>query len=520
MLLEPHRAKVTACGLSLETATRAQLHSGSEAEVKDLLGYGGAGTGLVIPYREDYARVRIDNPGPDGKRYRSPRAQGNHLYVPAILPAGVLEDSSTPLYVTEGEFKSLKACQEGLACVALPGVWSWKTKLHGRSLAIADLDRVTWAKRTVVIVFDSDLAEKPAVAWAEHQLCQELRRRSATVYVLRLPDGARGEKIGLDDYLLAHGVDSFKRLEMLSLADADQATQTFLRVSDLADAYLLRASTPHARIKTGYADLDGVMRGVAPGEAMTVLGRAGVGKTAFALNLIERMTADGQLPTLMFSLEQPGLELFERMASITTGLMGREIEERARQEDPQLTERLLRVCQRWHHVVTVEKPCTIDQLDALIEGARRADFWAEPLRLVVVDYMGLVGQRRQTTPYEHVSTVARELKNIAKRHRVAVVTLCQVNREGGTGGDPITLTMARETGVIEEAADYVLGIWRPELKEGLPREERAALHGQFKVRVLKSRNGPRNKTVTLDFEDTTLRIDNASVASPSPQGEA
>ena len=60
--------------------------------------------------------------------------------------------------------------------------------------------------------------------------------------------------------------------------------------------------------------------------------------------------------------------------------------------------------------------------------------------------------------------------------------------------------------MIEEAADYVLGIWRPELKDGLAREESNKLRGQFKVRVLKSRNGPRNKTVTLHFEDTTLRI--------------
>jgi hypothetical protein len=505
-LLEPHRKKLLACGLTPETWGRAGLHSGSEAEVKDVLGYGGAGTGLVIPYTDVYARVRIDNPGPDGKRYRSPRGRGNRLYVPANLNPGALADTSRPLHVTEGEFKALKACQDGLVCVALPGVWSWKTKLHGQSLPIADLDRVTWKGRAVVIVFDSDLAEKPAVAWAEHQLCQELRGRSAIVYVVRLPDGPGGQKLGLDDYLVAFGVESFRRLEMISLAEGD-STPTFYRIQDLFDAYWLRVQQPHHRITTGYPELDAVMRGIAPGEAMTVLGRAGVGKTAFALNLIDRMTADTKLPTLMFSLEQPGVELFERMASMTTGLVGREIEERARQEDPQLAARLLDVCSRWHHVVTVDQPCTVDQLDALIIAARKADFWAEPLRLVVVDYLGLVGQpRRQLSPYEHVSFVARELKNLAKRHRVGVVTLCQVNREGESGGEPITLTMARETGVIEEAADYVLGIWRPELKDGLSKEQRQEMRGQFKVRVLKSRNGPRNKTVTLHFEDSVLQI--------------
>ena len=66
--------------------------------------------------------------------------------------------------------------------------------------------------------------------------------------------------------------------------------------------------------------------------------------------------------------------------------------------------------------------------------------------------------------------------------------------------------MARETGVIEEAADYILGIWRPELKVGLKKEERQELRGQFKVRVLKNRHGPFPRTMTLRFEDSALRI--------------
>jgi len=110
-----------------------------------------------------------------------------------------------------------------------------------------------------------------------------------------------------------------------------------------------------------------------------------------------------------------------------------------------------------------------------------------------------------------MSQAARELKNIAKRHRVALVTLCQVDREGASGGEPITLRMARDSGVIEEAADYLLGIWRPELREGLEREQRRELRGQFKLRVLKNRHGPAPRTVTLAFEDTTLRITSAGL---------
>ena len=516
-LLEPHRQKLLACGLTPETSGRARLHSGSPAEVREALGYGVQGGGLVIPYDDGYARVRIDNPGPDGKRYRSPAGQGNRLYVPATLAAGVLSDATIPLHLTEGEFKALKATQEGIPCLALPGVWSWKQKLHGKSFPIPDLDRVTWKGRKVVVVFDSDLADKPTVAWAEHALIQELRGRGAEVYVLRLPDGPKGAKVGLDDYLVAEGVAAFRRLPMLTVGEADAEAPVFLRMSDLADAYLLRAGQAHHRLALGYPELEAVLRGFAPGEVCTILARPGVGKTALGLNLLARMAVPAQLPALMFSLEQQGAEVLERIVSLVTGWPGREVEQRARDEDPELTARLAEVCERWWSVVIVDRPCTLEQIDRRLTEARAGQLWAEPLRLVVVDYLGMVGQARPGgSLYEATSRTARELKNFAKRHRVALVLLCQVDREGGNGGEPITLKMARDSGAIEEAADYVLGLWRPELGEGLTKEERRERRGQFVVRVLKNRSGQAPKTVTLHFDPTSLRIEAPPVSTPGP----
>jgi KaiC/GvpD/RAD55 family RecA-like ATPase len=516
-LLEPHRQKLHACGLSTETSSRARLHSGSPAEVRELLGYGVQGGGLVIPYDDGYARVRIDHPGPDGKRYRSPAGQGNRLYVPPTLAADVLADVSIPLHVTEGEFKSLKACQDGIPCLALPGVWSWKTRVHGKAFAIPDLDRVVWKRRKVVIVFDSDLAEKPTVAWAEHALICELRARGAEVYILRLPDGPKGAKVGLDDYLAAEGIKAFRQLPMQNPQEADTEASPFRRMSDIADEYLLRLAQPYHRIQLGYAGLDVVLRGIAPGEVMTALARPGVGKTALLMNLMQRMSADAALPTLFFSLEQQAVEVFERMASMFIGWAGREIEDRSRAEDPLALAQLRDVVERWQHCVIVEKPCTLEQLDALIEQARAAPLWPDPLRLVVVDYLGVVGLGRPgPSLYEQTSRVARTLKNLAKRHRVALLVACQVDREGGSGGEPISLKMARDSGAIEEAADYLLGLWRPALNDKLPREERLAAKGQLVVRVLKNRSGPAPKTVTLHFDPTTLRIEALPSAAPVP----
>lgn len=65
---------------------------------------------------------------------------------------------------------------------------------------------------------------------------------------------------------------------------------------------------------------------------------------------------------LVFSLEMPGVKLFERMASMTIGWPGREIEDRARMEDPKVSERFLEVCRRWEHVVVVARSCALAQV--------------------------------------------------------------------------------------------------------------------------------------------------------------
>jgi hypothetical protein len=223
-LVDAHRDELRASGLTDETIARAGIFSAPERQTREVLGYG-AGAGLVFPYRSlngsaSYARVKLDNPGADGKRYRSPAKQPNRLYVPALLEAAILADTSTPLWLTEGEKKALKACQEGLSCLALPGVWSWRMRdREDRSIPIPDLDHVAWNGRLVYVVFDSDLATNPRVKDAEAALARELSGRGAHVLAVRLPGGPNGQKVGLDDYLLTHSVDTLCALEPVEISE-------------------------------------------------------------------------------------------------------------------------------------------------------------------------------------------------------------------------------------------------------------------------------------------------------------
>ena len=217
-----HLADLRRSGLSDETIVAAGFYSISAEEVAALLGRDDAGSGMAIPYPNctfsngtPYVRVRLDVPLViDGHsvRYLTKKGERNRLYVPSILPGSVLADPSIPLVITEGEKKALKACQEGIRCVGLAGVWCWKTKIDGRSVPLPDLDLVVWPGRLVVIAFDSDSQTKPSVRTAQSRLAKELSARGARVHIVELPSDPDSEKVGLDDYLVAHSRVEFEAL--------------------------------------------------------------------------------------------------------------------------------------------------------------------------------------------------------------------------------------------------------------------------------------------------------------------
>ena len=221
-LNERHLVDLRRSGLNDETIAAAGLHSLSAAEVRGITGVDG-GPGLAIPYPgavfrdgSPYVRVRLDSPRPmsDGSsaRYLTRRGERNHLYLPPNLPSSALSDPTVALTITEGEKKALKACQEGIPCVGLAGVWCWKTKIDGESVALPGLDSIVWRGRQAVIAFDSDSQTNRSVRAAQDALAEELAGREAQVRIPKLPAGPNGEKVGLDDYLLAHTKKEFRAL--------------------------------------------------------------------------------------------------------------------------------------------------------------------------------------------------------------------------------------------------------------------------------------------------------------------
>jgi hypothetical protein len=163
-------------------------------------------TALCFPYPPgDFARIKLF-PSLGKMKYSQPPKTGARLYVPFDVGNG-------PLYICEGEKKTLAAHQAGLNVAGVGGLWNWLSKATG--LPIADLNLIEWGGREVTIVPDSDVFQRVDLMRGVYGLGRELRSLGAIVLVAQIPQSG-AVKVGLDDYLVAGG--AVDRLEVFSLS--------------------------------------------------------------------------------------------------------------------------------------------------------------------------------------------------------------------------------------------------------------------------------------------------------------
>lgn len=260
-LFDNHQQMLAASGIPPERA-RARGYVSVDTKTRlEQLGVTKAGRnlpGLLVPslrkdgstwgyqYRPDEPRLRDGRP----VKYETPIGQQNGLDVPpGVGPK--LDDPGIPLWVTEGVKKADCAAEHGLACVALPGVWSWRgTNSSGGKTAIADWHDVALNDRRVVLAFDSDVTVKREVARALSELAAYLKSKGARVSYCHLPHDEN--KAGLDDYLLAgHTVAD---LQALVRPDAPQV----VKPAPVEQAAPLAPVSQRGPALTGAAALDTV----------------------------------------------------------------------------------------------------------------------------------------------------------------------------------------------------------------------------------------------------------------------
>ena len=245
--LHPHHlTDLRRSGLTEATIAALGFYSVTSDEAAAILGFDPCRDCLAFPFpsrngQKPFVRLKPDVPfvNADGKpaKYLSPKGADNRLY---LAPATrlVLGDAGKPLIVTEGEKKAAKADQDGFPCIGLTGVSCWRQRprdKQGEKIEdapgepIPDLDLVACSGRCVYLCFDSDVSQKVEVKRELWSLRCELVRRGAIVRVVYLPEGDNGAKVGLDDFLIAHGPEALRRL-----LDAAPALDWLQRVKEVA----------------------------------------------------------------------------------------------------------------------------------------------------------------------------------------------------------------------------------------------------------------------------------------------
>jgi replicative DNA helicase len=246
-------------------------------------------------------------------------------------------------------------------------------------------------------------------------------------------------------------------------------------------------------LPTGYPGLDNETAGLQPSELVILAARPSMGKTALALNIAENVAVRNREPVAVFSLEMSKESLLLRMLAsearvdahkFRTGHMGRDDWNKITRALTSLGDAPL-----W---IDDSASSTVLEMGAKARRLKRD----RGLSLMIVDYLQLVvpsNTGRGTNRQEEVSSISRALKGLAKELKVPVVVLSQLTRAPEREERKPQLSDLRESGAIEQDADVVLFINRPNFyKTDLPEEDRA----KAELIIAKQRNGP---TGNLNF---------------------
>jgi replicative DNA helicase len=244
---------------------------------------------------------------------------------------------------------------------------------------------------------------------------------------------------------------------------------------------------------TGYTDLDNQTAGLQPSELVILAARPSMGKTALALNIAENVALRKGEPVAIFSLEMSKESLLLRMLAsearvdahkFRTGHMNRDDWGKITGALSNLGEAPL-----W---IDDSASSTVLEMGAKARRLKRD----RGLSLMIVDYLQLVVPThtgRGTNRQEEVSSISRSLKGLAKELKLPIVVLSQLTRAPEREDRKPQLADLRESGAIEQDADVVMFINRPNFyKTDLPEEDRA----KAELIIAKQRNGP---TGTLNF---------------------
>jgi replicative DNA helicase len=300
----------------------------------------------------------------------------------------------------------------------------------------------------------------------------------------------------------------------------DQVSGETVELSDVVklamDRISLRSEAKHpiSGVATGFFELDDITGGFQPAQLIIVAARPSIGKTALALNICEHVAADLKKSVLLVSLEMGQMELAERMLCSRSKVDGHKL-----RTGQNMNSHDIKLLGDGYYELK-SAPLFIDDTPArnmlqITANARRLRL-RHQISLVVIDYIQLIDSEsaeNRETRQEQIAKISRRLKTLARELQVPVIALSQLNRAVESREDrKPRMADLRESGAIEQDADLVLLLHRPEYYD--PNDQ----PGIAELIVAKNRNGATGN-IKLTFLKNYTRFENlATVAEPIDAG--
>lgn len=273
-------------------------------------------------------------------------------------------------------------------------------------------------------------------------------------------------------------------------------------------------------VPSGFTALDALTSGWQRSDLIIVAARPAMGKTAFVLNMARTAAVDYNMGVAVFSLEMSATQLVKRIMSSEAEISAGKIHhgDLNDQEWNILSQRVERLSKA---PIFINDSAGLNVFEFRAQCRRLKS--AHDIQLVIIDYLQLMSgstEGKGSTREQEISTISRSLKSIAKELNVPVIALSQLSRavESRTGEKRPQLSDLRESGAIEQDADMVLALYRPEYYGFDKDSEGNSTKGQAEVIILKNRHGAID-TVKLEFinEYTKFKDWNPySIQNPSP----
>lgn len=360
-----------------------------------------------------------------------------------------------------------------------------------------------------IVELSSRVASSAHIEYHAHILAQKFLARQLISFASMIETEAFDETVDVDG-LMQKAEGCLFELSQKNMARDYSHIDPILQE---AHRILMKASENKGGltgVPTGYHKLDDITAGWQPSDLIIIAGRPAMGKTSFALSLAKNIAVDYQQPIAFFSLEMNGVQLVNRLISNVCEIAGSKI------LNGQLTP------DEWERFDTnVRKlegsPIYIDDTPGLsvfeLRTKARRLVREHDVKIIMIDYLQLMNANgmRFNSRQEEVSTISRSLKGLAKELNIPVIALSQLNRtvenrEGIEGKRP-QLSDLRESGAIEQDADMVIFVHRPEYYHLLQDEKGNDLRGMAQIIIAKHRKGATGD-VLLKFRGEFTRFAN------------